>query len=363
MTLSLASYPSLEALPSSAQAILDGPGSQDLFASRPWFETFVSGGLSAGARPIFFVLEDEAGRAQALLPCQGAGAESGLGHPAVASLTSFYSCDFRPLIAPALDPDATAFALGRALAMRLAREPVIRIDSLDSTLGTLGPLLDGLKRPGRALLRYEHFGRWWEPLEGIGFDAYLAARDGALREVVRRKGNRLARENGSLTLVASDEVEKGIADYEAVYARSWKEPEPFPDFQPMLMRALARAGWLRLAICAVEGRPIAAQLWVVVAGRATVLKLAHDKAFDRLSPGTLLTSFAIRALMERDRITALDFGRGDDPYKRSWTTRRTPHIGVLWTSLVRRPIMAGRHLLGELFRRRGRGSSDGERAS
>src|SRR5262249_56488461 len=112
----------------------------------------------------------------------------------------------------------------------------------------------------------------------------------ALREVVRRKGNRLARDGGTLTLVAASDVEKGIADYEAVYARSWKEPEPFPNFQPALMRALAQAGWLRLALCAVEGEPIAAQLWVVVGGRATVLKLAHDKAFHRLSPGTLLTA-------------------------------------------------------------------------
>ena len=363
MTFSLAHYPSLDALPASARAILDGPGAEDLFASRPWFETFVRAGLGDGARPIFCVLEDEAGRAQALLPCQHTGADAGIGHPAVASLTSFYSCDFRPLLAPGVDSESTAVALGRAVARELVREPVVRIDSLDSTLPLTKPFLAGLGRPGRALLRYEHFGRWWEPLDGRDFDAYLGARDGALREVVRRKGNRLAREGGSLTLVATDDLEKGIGDYEAVYARSWKEPEPFPDFQPTLMRALARAGWLRLALCAVEGKPIAAQLWVVVGGRATVLKLAHVKEFDRLSPGTLLTAFAIRALMERDRITALDFGRGDDPYKRGWTTRRTPHIGVLWTSIARRPVMAGRHLVGELLRRRRGGPAEGQRVS
>ena len=52
---------------------------------------------------------------------------------------------------------------------------------------------------------------------------------------------------------------------------------------------------------------------MVVAGTATVLKLAHDKAFDRASPGTVLTGFAIRTLMENDGIGMLDFGRGDDP--------------------------------------------------
>jgi hypothetical protein len=212
------------------------------------------------------------------------------------------------------------------------------------------------------LLRYEHFGRWSEGLEGLTFDDYLGRRSGTLREVIRRKGKRLLREGGSFELVEASDIERGIAAYESVYARSWKEPEPFPDFQPTLMRKLAAAGWLRLVLCHHEQGVIAAALWVVVGGRATVLKLAHDSNFDRLSPGSLLTAFAIRSLMEQDRITALDFGRGDDSYKQIWTTRRSPHIGVLWTSLGRRPLTVARHLLGALLRRRGSGTAGPEQA-
>jgi len=349
LTLDAAS--SLEALSSSAQAILDGPGRAQLFTSRPWFETFVEAGLAAGATPLFLVLADEGGRARALLPCQRPGDDPGVGNPTVASLTSFYSCDFRPLIADGLDPAGTARALGRELARRLAGEPLVRIDSLDSGLPILEPFLAGMARPGRLVARYAHFGRWSEELGDMSYPDYLAQRDGALREVIRRKGNKLERAGGSFEIVDGGDVERGIAAYEAVYARSWKEPEPFPLFQPTLMRKLARAGWLRLALCHLEGRPIAAQLWVVVAGRATVLKLAHEQGTDRQSPGTLLTAFAIRTLMERDRITALDFGRGDDDYKRAWTRHRTPHVGVLWTSIARRPALAARHMLGTLLRR------------
>ena len=334
-------------LPPSAAALFASVGSESLFTSKPWFEAFLAAGLPPGAKPVFMTLDGPDGP-RAVLPCE----RTAHGDPSVSSLTSFYSCDFRPLIAAG---DDAAFDLAQAVADHLSDVAVFRFDSLDSTWPALAPFLNGLARPGRVLLRYAHFGRWWENLEGRTFADYLAARDGALREVVRRKTAKLERDGATLTVIGPDgtaaETDAGIADYETVYARSWKEAEPFPQFQPTLMRKLAAAGWLRLALCHVAGRPIAAQLWVVVGRTATVLKLAHDKAFDRHSPGTVLTAFAIRTLMARDDIASLDFGRGDDLYKRGWTTNRTPHIGVLSVSIRRRPMLVARHFLGALARR------------
>jgi CelD/BcsL family acetyltransferase involved in cellulose biosynthesis len=317
-----------------------------MFISRPWLEAFLAAGLQPDAEPMFLVLNGPDGP-RALLPCQ----RLARGDPSVSSLTSFYSCDFRPLIAAG---DDAAFDLGKSVAEHLSGEAVFGFDSLATDWPGLDPFLEGLSRPGRALLRYAHFGRWWEDVRGRGFDDYLAARDGALREVVRRKTARLERDGAALTMIGAGrtaaEVEAGIADYETVYAASWKEAEPFPDFQPALMRKLAEAGWLRLALLHVGGEPIAAQLWTLVGGTATVLKLAHDQRFDKQSPGTVLTAFAIRALMTGETVERLDFGRGDDPYKRGWTTRRTPHTGVRSVSLARRPLTVVRHVLGAAVR-------------
>jgi CelD/BcsL family acetyltransferase involved in cellulose biosynthesis len=55
--------------------------------------------------------------------------------------------------------------------------------------------------------------------------------------------------------------------------------------------------------------------------------------------------------MARDGVDRLDFGRGDDDYKRAWTSERTPHIGVLWVGVARRPLLIARHLAGDLKRR------------
>ncbi|HEX4508099.1 MAG TPA: GNAT family N-acetyltransferase [Alphaproteobacteria bacterium] len=339
-------------LPPSADALFASAGRENLFASKPWFEAFLAAGLTPGAEPLFFMADSP----RALLPCQ----RLAHGDPSVSSLTSFYSCDFRPLIAPG---DDAAFLLGRSVAERLSGEAVFGFDSLATDWLGLDPFLKGLARPGRALLRYAHFGRWWDDVRGRSFDDYLAARDGALREVIRRKTARMERDGAALSMIGPNsspgEVEAGIADYQTVYAASWKEAEPFPDFQPTLMRKLAEAGWLRLALLHQDRQPIAAQLWTLVGGTATVLKLAHDQRFDKQSPGTVLTAFAIRTLMTGETVERLDFGRGDDPYKRGWTTRRTPHIGVRSVSLARRPLTVARHLLGTVVRGvRARGAQD-----
>jgi CelD/BcsL family acetyltransferase involved in cellulose biosynthesis len=347
----------IDAMSAAAQTLLDGPGSAHLFTSRPWFETFVAAGLAESARPLFLSLEDD-GVAQALLPCErtppGAAA-------AIIGLTSFYSCDFRPVIADQCGRSVTAFALGRSVVQAFAAHPVIGFDSLDTSWPEIEPFLNGLSRPGRALLRYAHFGRWWEDVSGKSFADYMAERGGALREVIRRKGGRLQRDGATFMMIGPaagpHEVERGITDYETVYAASWKEPEPFPEFQPTLMRNLAAAGWLRLALCHVGGKPVAAQLWVQVSGTATVLKLAHDQAFDRHSPGTVLTHFAIGRLMETEAVGMLDFGRGDDPYKSGWTTNRTLHIGVLSVKIASRPALFAKHLIGALLRRLRRSQS------
>lgn len=355
---SLEYFGAIEALPPSASGLFDEVGRESLFTSRPWYESFIAAGLQPDAELLFFVLGDGEGQTNAMIACQRRMG----GNPTVSSLTSFYSCDFRPLIAPYCDARSIAFHLGRKLADHLAGEAVIGFDSLDTSLPTLEPFLEGLARPGRAVLRYAHFGRWWENLDGRGYADYLTARNGALREVIRRKGAKLEREGATFVLIGAGssvgEVERSIADYEAVYAASWKEAEPFPEFQPTLMRKLAEVGWLRLAICRQNDRPIAAQLWVVVGRTATVLKLAHDRQFDKQSPGTLLTAFAIRTLMEKDQIASIDFGRGDDAYKRAWATNRTGHIGVLSVDIKRRPMLVARHFAGAALRKLWRGRLD-----
>lgn len=135
-----------------------------------------------------------------------------------------------------------------------------------------------------------------------------------------------------------------------VYRRSWKNAEPYPDFNVALMRAIAEPGWLRLGVWSVGTEPVAVQFWVVHAGQAIVLKLAHDEAFKTHSPGTVLTAIVIRHLLDNEHVAQIDLGRGDDTYKQAWAVERRQRIGVLLIN-PRRPaglIALLRHASGRI---------------
>ena len=208
--------------------------------------------------------------------------------------------------------------------------------------------------------RFDHFVNRYEPIAGRRWADYLNDRPGALRETVRRKLKRCARETRLETFAGQPQLERGIEAFESVYRASWKQPEPFPRFNAALMRDAAGRGALRLGVLWAGDLPAAAQFWIVADGCATVVKLAHDEGFRPLSPGTVLTAMMVRHLLDEERIESLDFGRGDDPYKALWTTQRRQRIGLLLMN-PRRPSGLLAIARGVLARESGRWRSPSAR--
>lgn len=309
------------------EAIADLPGGgAALFAAAPdfclgraWFDTLIAAGMAPGSRASFCVL-GRAGQAIALLPLR----LEADGRPG--SLSNLYTCLYRPLIAAPDPAGAIARRLGGELGRLCARHRPVRIDCLPPEWPGLDAFVAGLRAAGAAVRRFDQFGNWHEPVAGLRWPEYLAARPGNLREVLRRRGRGAALRYEILS--QPQEAPRAAAIYEAVYRQSWKEPEPFPQFHAGLMRAAADEGALRLGVCWRAETPVAVQLWTLAHGRARVMKLAHDEAHKALSPGTLLTAQMIARLFE-EGIEEIDFGRGDDPYKRLWAGARRQRIGLL----------------------------------
>lgn len=343
-------FSGMEALPDDSARLWQQNSAESFFLSRGWFETLLAAGLDAGDAVAIGALQADDGRVLAMLPARFIEPRSRLlRHRRLRGLSGMYTCLFRPILALDTNLIASARSLGKQLGFALRPSDIIELDALDGEWKGLSAFTSGLREAGFTSVRYDHFGNWSEEIAGRSFDAYMATRGGALREIVRRRQRGLEKLSARYAVISStDRLSDGIAAYEAVYARSWKPAEPYPRFHDHLMRTAARDGVLRLGLCFVENRPIAAQIWIVSQQRATVLKLAHDREFDRVSPGSILLAHMIRHALENDAATEIDFGRGDDAYKREWATRRRQRIGLLAAN-PRSPAglaVLGRHYAG-----------------
>ncbi len=305
-----------------------GPEWDGLFARAPvqstrqWFDAIGRAALPPG-RVVVYIACWKDGVPLALFPMV-AGPNDFLAGP-----DTPYTVLYEPLLAPGLGA-ATVRGVGAAFGRACRGAGPVRLDAMDAAWPALPLLLDGMAESGLLPERFDHFGNWHQPVEGWSWDRYLASRSGAHRETIRRKGQAAARDGTvRLQLVQHpDELGPALDAYEAIYARSWKEPEPYPGFNQALLPGLAAAGWVRMGVMWAGEQPLAAQYWTVRDGVATVLKLAHDQAFKARSPGTVLTAWMIRGLLEAG-IKELDFGRGDDPYKQLWVSERRQRVGVV----------------------------------
>jgi hypothetical protein len=334
-------------LPPDALALLAAGEAEDFQLGRAWFDLIAANAVPDGIRPMWLLAHD-AGRVRALLPLLRPPGKC------LTALASPYTCLFRPLVA-ADAGQAELAAIGRAFAGATRGAGPLRLDALDPACPAWPALLRGWRRGGVLALPFAHFGNWHASVAGLDWAGYLAGRPGELRTTIRRKLARAERDPSiRLELIAGGAgLAPAIAAYEAIYARSWKEPEPFPGFAAGLIAAAAGTGALRLALLWHGEAPVAAQIWTVSRSIATVHKLAHDEAEKAISPGTVLTAWTIRHLIEREGIAGLDFGRGDDPYKAGWTGQRRQRTGLLLCPPMHPAgaVSIVRHFAGQAARR------------
>ena len=107
-----------------------------------------------------------------------------------------------------------------------------------------------------------------------------------------------------------------------MYAASWKPGEFQGQFVVQLMRLCASRGELRLGLLYVDEQPVAAQFWILSQRTAYIYKLAHDRRFDSYSVGSLLSEFMFKHAIDEDHVGNIDFGTGNETYKRDWMDER-----------------------------------------
>jgi len=238
------------------------------------------------------------------------------GH-AAAAYAVWYSLRFGLIGDPSLAPEIAGFVRNQGLAT-IDMAPVEKPEALASAF----------RDCGWSVSVEPAFGNWIARTDK-GFDEYWGRRPGQLRSTARRKAKA-----ADLDIVIHDGFDLAAwADYESVYRSSWKPEEGSFPFLRALAEQEGAAGTLRLGLAYHKDRPVAAQLWLVEGGVATIHKLAYAEDAKAMSPGTVLGEAMFRKAIDEDGVILIDYGTGDDPYKRDWMDERRQ----LWRIIARNP--------------------------
>jgi hypothetical protein len=317
--------PDFRRLPNSLACAFDKAAPDSFFALPAWYDLMARFGVPRATE--IRVYTDERPASAAALLVQTNTADGGR---RLASLTNAHSLEHGILHGPRSDLETGLAGILSEIVAERPQWDCLFLSELDPRAPSYAALCGALRRAGLLVECCFSSGTWYEETAGLSFPDYVSARPSELRNTWHRKRRKIERSKRLTTCFFEDEkgLDQVVADYETIYAASWKPPELFPDFVPALIRLAGKLRALRLGIYRLDGIPAAAQFWIVWNGRAVICKLAHDKRFDDLSLGTLLTMEMFERVLAGDRPHEISLGRGDDPYKKLWLPKRRERWGV-----------------------------------
>lgn len=338
MAIEVEHYTNLDDAAAAATGALDRTTQPTIYDRLDWLRLIADHCPPPGT-PLIVRARD--GDAQAWLPLMRSGRDA-------VALARWYSLRVGPAFVGG-DPATHGRLLG-AIARHLRR---LRIATV--TLSPMEPDLAGVVRDAfgaegwRATIS-DATANWQVTVADRDFGAYWADRPGRLRSTAKRKAK-----SAALDIAIHRGFDAAAwGAYEEVYRQSWKPEEGSPAFLRALAEHEGAASTVRIGIASKDGRPLAAQFWLVENGIATIHKLAHVKDADQASPGTILSTELFRHVIEQDRPRLIDFGTGDDAYKAEWMDERRMlvRIELLNPRTLRGVISLLRRRVAQLVRRR-----------
>lgn len=288
-------------------ALLAAPHARAPFDRIDWWQ-----GLAKHCNVLPLIAVAREGEHRAVLPLMRQGRQ-------IDALANWYSFRVAPLVTPGANLTSLLTVLARDLA---GQAPHLILSPLPDENGETKMLAAALRAAGWLVFVEQCAVNHVLAVEGRSFAVYFAARPGPLRTTLKRK-------SGKVEVELATSFNPALwAEYEAVYAASWKPDEGSPAFLRAFAEAEGAAGRLRMAIARTQGKAVAAQFWTVEGGTAFIHKLAHTEASKSLSPGTTLSAALFEQVIDRDRVALVDFGTGDDGYKRDWMEQVRPRYRI-----------------------------------
>lgn len=305
-------YTNWDQLPTTANALFLQAEKDSLFFSRPWFENLASTLDDNETMVLACVIAEN--KVMAILPLIKSAGKTwySLNHRYTTHYSLLLAKDAQAQILSCLVQGLADLRL-QALLLQPVADDDRNLQALQSTMEAAGFSCEYTFR----------FYNWIYRVQGKSYADYMAARPAKLRNTIARKARKLEREHGyELHLFLGDDVPHNMPDYYTAYNASWKANEQYADFLNSVVAAYSKKGWTRLAVLYVKKQPVAAQLWFVHQGKASIFRLSYDKAWKPYSPGSILTRFLMEYVIDTDKVEEIDFLTGNDAYKQDWMSRR-----------------------------------------
>lgn len=346
-------------LPARFLPLFQEAARESVFLTLPWFQNFIDTAMAPEDQLRIYaaaVPGASAAPAGMLLMRTSRGSSSLFAPRKLESLTNYYSCLFAPhLSASRGDKCESLGALTSAIVEERPRWDVVEIKPLDVNSEAFRKLLEGLRAAGFVVQTFFSSGNWYLPVNGRTFAQYAETLPSLLKNTLSRKRRKLEKSGRAKIeiITGGGGLDAAIDAYTKVYHASWKQPEPYPQFVPGLIRTCATMGALRLGIIHVDGEPAAAQFWIVHNRKALIYKLAYVERFGELSVGTILSATLFEHALDVDRVIEVDYLSGDDAYKKDWMSHRRERWGILALNprTPRGVLAIARHVGGRAIKR------------
>jgi hypothetical protein len=272
------------------------PASAAPFDRAGWFAMVAA----TGVRPLIITATDR--KVTAALALTEAGGR-------IAPLRNWYAFTWRALAPAGASGDTLLTEIAKSLKRRAYRVTLEPVPGEDAGCDRLAR---AFRAAGWQVAVEECDTNHVLPVAGRSFAQYWESRPGPLRTTLKRKARKVE------TAVLTQFDPALWAEYESIYAASWKPAEDHPAMLRAFAEAEGAAGRLRLGVARAAGVAVAAQCWTVENSIAYIHKLAHLESHKALSAGTTLSAALFEHVIDIDRVTLVDFGTGDQSYKADW---------------------------------------------
>ena len=235
----------------------------------------------------------------------------------ITSLTSFYSSISEPYYcAKQLDFNIISYLFTQI--SRQYRWHKMQLGPLNEQ-GELTSILKALPCYHKVFSRTDN---WCE--DNINaFQTYYQQRPSRLKNTIKRREKQLTKQHNYHIKVITTESEflKYFQYYQDIYRKSWKGEEFSYAFIEQVSLHACQENKLRMGMLFVDDVAVAAQIWFLQSGTASIFKLAYDPNYKQYSVGSILSLALSEHVIDIDKVHTIEFGMGNEPYKQEWMSK------------------------------------------